>query len=66
MVSNATCAICSDEGTPFEPMSASTLSSVTSFLAFLPALVASEPSSRMMYLTGSPPRVFGTSWNAFL
>ncbi len=46
--SAATCAICSAEGTPFEPMSTSTLSSATSLRAFFAALVGSDASSRMM------------------
>ncbi len=47
-VSAATCAICTADGTPFDPISASTLSSVTSLRAFFAALVGSEASSRMM------------------
>ena len=46
--SAATCAIAAAEGTPLEPIIASTLSSVTNLRAFLAALSGLDSSSRMM------------------
>ena len=64
LASAAACAICTAEGTPFEPSSTSALSSEISLRAFFAALVGSEASSRMMKRTGSPPRVLPISWKA--
>ena len=47
-VSAATCVIATADGTPFEPMIASTLSSVTNLRAFFAALSGFDSSSRMM------------------
>ena len=65
-VSEAICASARVAGTPLEPMITSTLSSVTSLRPFFAALLASPALSRMMNLTGSPPRVFGIRSKAFL
>jgi len=46
--SAATCAIASADGTPVEPIIASTLSSATNFRAFLAALSGLDSSSSMM------------------
>ena len=46
--SAATCAIAAADGTPFEPIIASTLSSETNLRAFFAALSGLDSSSRMM------------------
>ena len=46
--SAATCVIAAADGTPFDPISASTLSSLTNLRAFFAALSGLDSSSRMM------------------
>ncbi len=62
LASAAACAICTAEGTPFEPISMSALSSLISLRAFFAALVGSDASSSITKRTGSPPRVLPMSW----
>ena len=66
LLSVATCDSAMVAGTPLDPISTSTRSSVTSLRPLRAALVASDALSRMMNLTGSPAMVFGISSKAFL
>ena len=63
--SATTSTIASEFGVIVEPTTTSTLFSEMSFFVLVTALVVSEPSSRTIQLTFSPPIVVGSSSNVF-